>query len=285
MLPCCSTSGSSKLVAVSSATTAAQTATGSQSVATIDELSDSDVPIASEETLSFSEQFLSSPGSQDDPEVYGSGNPVTTTTSNRTTRTATSVVIPLGNGGIGDGMSNGRWQWHGDSFGVGMGNWIFHINENNVISNPDNNHDVKEGHDSNGTNDHNNVVIPLGNGGVGDGMSNGRWQWHGDFFGPGVGNWIWHINEHNLIINSHNNSQVNDNNLTHDNNNRKTNHFHCVTGASCAGSSGGPGQVIAGTCVVGSGSIQDIHEAVEEGAVHEEGHRRQRKRCFGCISS
>ena len=107
MLPCCSTSGSSKLVAVSSATIAAQTATGSQSVATIDELSDSDVPIASEETLSFSEQFLSSPGSQDDPEVYGSGNLVTTITSNRTTRTATSVVIPLGNGGIGDGMSNG----------------------------------------------------------------------------------------------------------------------------------------------------------------------------------
>ncbi len=70
-----------------------------------DASSDSDVPIASEETLSFSEQHLSPPGSQDDPESYGSFGRVFVFPYT-ITGLISADAIPLGNGGIGDGTSH-----------------------------------------------------------------------------------------------------------------------------------------------------------------------------------
>jgi hypothetical protein len=66
--------------------------------------SDSDGAIASEDTLSWSEQHLSSPGSQDDPESYGIYGRIHAFPYSIIQCSA--QAIPLGNGGIGDGTSS-----------------------------------------------------------------------------------------------------------------------------------------------------------------------------------
>ncbi len=66
--------------------------------------SDSDGAIASEDTLSWSEQHLSSPGSQDDPESYGIYGRIHAFPYSIIQCSA--QAIPLGNGGIGDGTSH-----------------------------------------------------------------------------------------------------------------------------------------------------------------------------------
>ncbi len=94
MLPFVSSSGCSTVVAETASSLGAQGATGLTTAVLPEELSDSDVPIASEETLSFEDVCLSSPGSQDDPEVYGYGAfaPMTSSTATATSTSATSIL-------------------------------------------------------------------------------------------------------------------------------------------------------------------------------------------------